>query len=234
MTAHPWSPALRAGVRKRFGQIAGMLVVYAALLFLSAGRLDWPWAWALLGLYVALIGLNAAVLLRRHPEVIAARAEAQGQKGWDRWVGGAWAIASLAGLVVAGWDVRFGWTPSLPVAAHLAGGLAYGLGFLLFSWAMTANAHFAAVVRIQPERGHRVCEAGPYQFVRHPGYAGALLQGLAAPLLLGSLWAFLPAVLANLLMVARTYLEDRDLRAELPGYAEYARRVRFRLAPGLW
>ncbi len=229
-----WTSELKAGVRKRLTQIGALLLVYALLLFLPAGRLDWTWAWVLLGLYLAMIALNALVMFRLNPEVIARRAEGEGQKGWDRIVGGLWAIAGLAGLVVAGLDVRFGWSAPLPLAWHLAGAAGYTLGFALFSWAMASNAYYSTVERVQADQGHTVCTTGPYRFVRHPGYVGAILQSLVAPLLLGSLWAFVPGALAAALMVVRTALEDRALRAELPGYAAYARSVRFRLIPGVW
>ncbi len=229
-----WTPALKAGIRKRLTQIGLLFLVYTLLLFLPAGRLDWPWAWVLLGLYLVMIAVNAVVMFRISPETIARRAEAEGQKGWDRVVGGLWAVAGLAGLIVAGLDARFGWTAPLSVGVHLAGAAGYTLGFALFSWAMASNAYFATVVRVQADQGHRVCTTGPYRFVRHPGYVGAILQSLISPLLLGSLWAFLPGVLAAGLMVVRTALEDRTLRAELPGYQDYAGAVRFRLLPGIW
>ncbi|MGB8982755.1 MAG: isoprenylcysteine carboxylmethyltransferase family protein, partial [Anaerolineales bacterium] len=89
-------------------------------------------------------------------------------------------------------------------------------------------------VRIQHERGHQVVSTGPYRFVRHPGYAGALWGYLAIPLLLDSAWAFLPAILLNGALVLRTALEDKTLQAELPGYKEFARKTRYRLFPGIW
>ncbi|MBL8055569.1 MAG: isoprenylcysteine carboxylmethyltransferase family protein [Anaerolineales bacterium] len=239
MTTHlaprpAWTPAFKAGLRKRFTQIGVLYLVYAALLFLPAGRLDWTWAWVLLGLYLGQVALNAVVLFRLNPELIARRAEGEGQKGWDRVVSGLWAVASIAGLVVAGLDQRLAWTAPLPLGLHLAGGLGYTLGFALFSWAMAANAFFSTVVRVLADRGHTVCTTGPYRFVRHPGYVGAILQALAAPLLLGSLWGLVLGGLAAVLIVVRTALEDRTLRAELAGYADYARSVRFRLLPGVW
>jgi protein-S-isoprenylcysteine O-methyltransferase Ste14 len=94
--------------------------------------------------------------------------------------------------------------------------------------------YFTAAVRIQEERGQTVCKDGPYRFVRHPGYVGANLQSLGTPLLLGSLWAFIPAILAVVLMVTRTALEDRTLQAELPGYSAYTQEVKYRLLPGIW
>jgi len=110
--------------------------------------------------------------------------------------------------------------------------LVVGLG--LTSWAMIANAYFSTAVRIQSERGHTVCSRGPYRFVRHPGYVGFILQSLSAPFLLGSIWALIPGILAAVLMVIRTALEDRTLQAELPGYPEYVQNVRYRLVPGIW
>ena len=102
------------------------------------------------------------------------------------------------------------------------------------TWAMTVNKFFSAVVRIQADRGHVVVSAGPYQLVRHPGYAGSIVATLAIPIMLGSLWGLVPAALTTLAIVVRTGREDRMLRRELRGYQAYAARTRFRLAPGIW
>jgi protein-S-isoprenylcysteine O-methyltransferase Ste14 len=96
------------------------------------------------------------------------------------------------------------------------------------------NRHFEPTVRIQTDRGHTVIDTGPYALVRHPGYVAASLLVLGMPLSLGSYWASIPAILSYLLLVVRTALEDRTLQDELPGYKEYARRVRYRLLPGVW
>jgi protein-S-isoprenylcysteine O-methyltransferase Ste14 len=89
-------------------------------------------------------------------------------------------------------------------------------------------------VRIQTDRGHTVCDTGPYRFVRHPGYVGLILQAVGVPILLGSFWALIPGVAAAVLISIRTSFEDRTLRAELPGYVDYVQRVRWRLIPGIW
>jgi len=99
---------------------------------------------------------------------------------------------------------------------------------------MASNAFFSEGVRIQEERGHVVATGGPYRYVRHPGYVGAMLAQLATPFLLGSPWAFVPGVGSVALYAVRTHLEDRTLIEELPGYREYARRIRYRLLPGVW
>ena len=145
-----------------------------------------------------------------------------------------YSLSALALLVVAGLEERWGWAPPVGAPLQWAAGIAMGLGLGLFSWSMAANAYFAVVVRVQTERGHQVVSGGPYSVVRHPGYAGTILFALAAPLLLDSPWALLPAAVLIGSLVARTALEDRTLRTELPGYGAYARRVRFRLLPGIW
>ena len=116
------------------------------------------------------------------------------------------------------------------VAAYVVLVVAYGLVL----WAMWTNRFFSSVVRIQTDRGHHVVHDGPYRFVRHPGYVGAILLGLASAVALGSLWALIPAGLMAMAVIVRTALEDATLKRELPGYAEYASRVRYRLLPGVW
>jgi protein-S-isoprenylcysteine O-methyltransferase Ste14 len=107
-------------------------------------------------------------------------------------------------------------------------------GHALLVWSMVANAYFSLIVRIQADRSHQVVSSGPYRFVRHPGYLGSILFFLSTSLLLGSWWALIPGAAAALLIVIRTALEDRTLHAELPGYADYVERVRYRLLPGIW
>ncbi len=99
---------------------------------------------------------------------------------------------------------------------------------------MLVNAFLVTTVRIQEERGHRVVTNGPYRFLRHPTYVGAILFTWGGPLLLGSWWALIPGTIAVIAFVVRTYLEDRTLQAELPGYQEYTQQVRYRLLPGVW
>jgi len=113
----------------------------------------------------------------------------------------------------------------------LAGILA---GYALGSYALVENRFFSGMVRIQTERGHQVVSSGPYRWLRHPGYAGALITYLGTPLFLDSVWGFVPVVLLAILLVVRTRLEDRTLQEELPGYRDYAGRVRYRLLPGVW
>ena len=226
---------LMAGILKRAGTMAVFFVLIAAILFLSAGRLNWTWAWVYLGICVVNVFINAPIMLRTSPETIAERGQPQETKDWDKVVGGLWALAMYIALpLVAGLDVRFGWAGGLGLDWHIAGAIAQAVGLGLTSWAMIANMYFSTAVRIQSERGHTVCRSGPYRFVRHPGYVGFVLQSLSLPLLLGSWWALVPGVIGALVMCLRTSLEDRTRQAELPGYLDYIKEVRYRLVPGVW
>jgi protein-S-isoprenylcysteine O-methyltransferase Ste14 len=224
-----------AGIAVRVGTVVVVLLLEAALLFGAAGTINWLWAWVYLGISLATMLINGAILLRTSPEMIAERGRPKETKSWDKIVSGVWGLAMYLALpLVAGLDARFGWTPALSVAWHVAGAVMLVAGYGLTTWAMFSNAYFSTAVRIQSERGHTVCRSGPYRYVRHPGYVGYLLQSLGMCFLLGSLWALLPALMAIVAMAIRTALEDRTLQAELPGYREYAQEVRYRLIPGVW
>jgi protein-S-isoprenylcysteine O-methyltransferase Ste14 len=229
-------PDLTAAILKRFAEVSIGILIIAVCLFASSGHLDWGMAWVFVGLNVVGVSINALVLLPHHQELVAERAEIKaGTKTWDVILGSvAMLLSSVVAMIIAGLDERFGWSPPLSLTVQLAAPVVWVLGFSLISWAMVSNPFFACTVRIQDERGHAVATGGPYRYVRHPGYVGFILYSLAPPVLLGSLWALIPAGLAVIALVVRTALEDRTLQEELPGYAEYAQRARYRLLPGVW
>ncbi|UCE85875.1 MAG: isoprenylcysteine carboxylmethyltransferase family protein [Deltaproteobacteria bacterium] len=214
-------------------QTAAVVLSLAGILLGAAGRLDWPMAWAFLGVYVgfavlAFVALDPALIRER------SRPGAPSER-WDiRLASVAFTFFLPLTLLVAGLDVgRFGWSPPLPSWVEIGAlGLFTG-GYAFAFWAMRVNRFFSTFVRIQTERGHRVVSEGPYACVRHPGYAGAILAALALPVALGSLLALLPASVGAALFALRTLREDRMLQARLDGYRAYARRVRWRLLPGV-
>jgi protein-S-isoprenylcysteine O-methyltransferase Ste14 len=226
---------LDVAVRRRFVQLGILIVIQAVALFLAAGRLDWLAGWAYMAVYVGFIGVNALILMPHGKELIAERsAVREDVKGWDKLVLILSAILGPGMLIVAGLDMRFGWSAPVASEVRVAALVVMILGYGLFSWAMASNAFFSAAVRLQKDRGHQVATGGPYRFARHPGYSGMMAFTPATALMLGSLWALIPAALLCVTMVIRTALEDRTLRHELDGYEEYAQRVRYRLLPGLW
>jgi len=209
-----------------------------AILFVAAGRLDWLMGWLYVGTTLALTAISRVLVVRKNPDLAVERAryrEHADIKPWDRkimpWVA---LVGPFAGLLVAGLDKRFGWSPAIPQGIQIAGLVLVILGYAFSTWALLVNRFFSAVVRIQKERGHTVVTAGPYRYVRHPGYAGGIITFPAGAIALGSLWALIPAALTVTLTVVRTALEDRTLQEELAGYKEYAGRVRYRLLPGIW
>jgi protein-S-isoprenylcysteine O-methyltransferase Ste14 len=232
------SPETRREIVKWIVQVVLGLAGYGLILFLSAGRADWVWGWALLIVVAAFLAAHPLILIPINPELLAEREHgitAKGVKAWDRWIAGlAAGVFPITSWVVAGLDVRWNWTGPISLAYHVGGLIVMALGFTLFLWAMASNAFFAEGVRIQQERGHTVAAGGPYRYVRHPGYVGAILSQVTTPFLLGSVWALIPSVASAVLYVARTYLEDKTLREELQGYKEYAQQTRYRLLPGVW
>jgi protein-S-isoprenylcysteine O-methyltransferase Ste14 len=206
-----------------------------AVLFVSAGRIDWAAGWAHVLLTLAYVAGTGAVVIPWNPDLLAERlSPRKGAKTWDVLIMSIVGVVLIALYVVGGLDERHGWSVGIAPAGQVAAGVVMGLGYALTVWATAANRFFSLIVRIQEERGHVVATSGPYRWVRHPGYVGGILVYLAGPILLGSWWALLPAILASFLMVLRTALEDRTLQAELAGYREYAGRVRYRLLPGVW
>jgi protein-S-isoprenylcysteine O-methyltransferase Ste14 len=225
---------IESRVRLIVATVAG-LGCFAGIIFWPAGRFDWLEGWLYFGVVTMSLCSSFVYLRRVNPAVIEHRLRlGKGTKSWDKLWSLVFTPLFLAIYVVAGFDaVRYQWTTMSLWLWPL--GLALWLpGYVLFAWAMGVNPFFEKTVRIQTERGHRVIDTGPYRFVRHPGYLGFFGWSLSTPLLLGSWWALLPAMLSIVAIVIRTALEDKTLREELTGYREYAGRVRYRLMPGVW
>ena len=219
---------------KRFLPIVFSLAITSVCLFASAGRWDWPNAWVLLGLNFA-ASLASTALLSRSPDLLEERSNVKAGKDWDKpIVGFVVLVGPMATWITAGLDTRLHWSDGMPLSASLAAVVVAAVSAALLAWAMHANRFFSSVVRIQKDRGHVVVTGGPYRFVRHPGYSGMSAFLLATPLILNSRWAFVPAAITVAITGVRTFLEDRTLHDELDGYAEYARRVKYRLMPPVW
>jgi protein-S-isoprenylcysteine O-methyltransferase Ste14 len=211
------------------------LLILVLFLFVPAGSISWARGWLFLLVVVILLGAAALYLWRINPEIFAARSRIHpGTKRWDRILLGFLFPAMIAIVPVGALDdARFHWSR----VSWWFVGLGYFLltiALAITTWAQAVNRFFEPGVRIQTERGHHVVDTGPYAIIRHPGYLAACLLFAGIALALGSWWALIPAAFAALLIIMRTKWEDRMLHAELDGYAAYAKRVRFRLVPGVW
>ncbi len=208
-----------------------MIVGLGAPVFAGAGRWDLPFAWAY---FAVLISAMVVIMLVADKDLLRERAKPPAG-GVDRGLRFIAMPFFLAHLLVAGLDVgRYHWSGQLSVGVQIGALIALALSLVLSGWAMRVNRFYSPVVRIQSERGHHVITAGPYAWIRHPGYTGALVMIIVGGPALGSWWSGLVLVPMLVLILRRVVIEDRYLHENLPGYAAYATRVRYRLAPCIW
>lgn len=217
--------------------IAAYVSIPLALL-ICGGDYGWWHAW-IYALLIVVAGIGGRIWgEQRHPGLLAVRQDPDNIKGaqaWDKVLAPLMALTLVfPPIIVAGLDHRYDWSPALPLWVNALGFILILIGYAFASWALAENAFFSSVVRIQTDRGHVLCDSGPYRIVRHPGYAGNVLALLGIVLALGSLWALIPVVTAWIIAAIRTALEDRFLLEELPGYPDYALRVRYRLIPWIY
>jgi protein-S-isoprenylcysteine O-methyltransferase Ste14 len=213
------------------------IVVIPFLPLIISQRWNWWEAWVYAILAILGFAISRALAARRHPDLLAERArflQHEDAKAWDKL------LSPLVGLggglipLVAGLDALYGWSPSFSLPVKIIALILILAGYALGSYALIENRFFSGMVRIQKDRDHHVISSGPYRWVRHPGYAGALLTYLVTPLFLDSGWAYLPVFCLTIVLVIRTSLEDQTLQEELTGYREYTKRVQYRLIPGIW
>ncbi|MHC4740080.1 MAG: methyltransferase family protein [Planctomycetota bacterium] len=227
----------KSGIKILVGTFLGP-VAQGVLVFGCAGDMAMPRVWLFVALSLVNLFGGMVVMAVVNPELVNHRGDWKKKKDtkwWDKILVPLFGIVAFyVVMVVAGLDVgRYQWS-NLSVGFSIAGAVAFVAGTILMYWAMLVNTHFEATVRIQKDRNHKVITAGPYKIVRHPGYVGAILWVASAPLIIGSAYGMIPAITAVLILIIRTFLEDKTLRSELNGYSEYAQKVRYRLLPGLW
>lgn len=212
-----------------------LFFVLVLTLFISAGRLDYWQGWLFIAILVVLL-ISSLRQFSDKTDLVRERLNpGPGTKPWDKVLMALYLPFAFGLLIVGGLDAgRFGWTGTLPTWIYPVSIVVYLASFGFTRWAMRINPWFSSVVRIQTDRDQMVVRDGPYRLVRHPGYLGMILSFMSVPLVLGSLWALVPAAAVTLVLIVRTCLEDRALREELPGYADYAAHVRYRLLPGVW
>ena len=219
-------------------RLVAVYLLIPLMLLICGGDLGWWQAW-LYCLLILAAGIGGRMWAeQRHPGLTAERQNienVQNAKAWDKVLAPLMAVSvGYPMVIVAGLDHRYIWSPEFPLWLNVMGLILISLGYAFAAWALAENRFFSSVVRIQTDRGHVVCDTGPYRFVRHPGYAGNIPPLFGIVLALGSVWTLIPAVVASIIAVIRTLLEDQTLQDELPGYRDYARRVRYRLIPGIY
>jgi len=212
-----------------------LLIILAVLLFLPAGKLNWPQAWAL----IVAVGIFFIIYIfwgiLRDPEQTQERSQvAENVKRWDRVIMGIYTVLLPTVFIIAGFDVgRFGWSKA-PLSVQLVGWIGLILAAALIFWTVRTNTYLSRYARIQDDREQKVIISGPYRFVRHPMYLGILILFSCIGPALSSLFALIPSAVIDILFIIRTAKEDKMLRKELEGYRAYTQQVRYRLLPGIW
>ena len=218
-------------------QLLLFIIVIPFLPLLISWSWDWWEAWVYGFINVLGFTISRAMAAKRNPDLISERAQFMKHENvfnWDKIL--APLVVLGGGLIplVVGLDELLNWSPAFSILIKIIALAIILTGYIWGSYALIQNRFFSGMVRIQSDRGHQVITSGPYRWMRHPGYAGAILTYLATPLFLDSGWAFVPAVFLVIVLVIRTSLEDKVLQVELEGYSEYADKVRYRLFPGVW
>lgn len=210
-------------------------ILFGVFLFGAAGRLDLPMFWAYLAVNFAIGLAGILIMAQRHPDLIQYRTRLGASDIPDQLYRWALGLGFASHYLIAGLDAgRFHWSGNIPLSVQIVGLLGYTGGVGFSTWASLVNPFFTGEVRIQEDRGQHVIQSGPYQLVRHPGYTGGAMFMLFSGVALGSWWSILPMALVVVTLIRRTALEDRLLQQRLPGYADYAGKVHFRLVPGVW
>lgn len=215
------------------------MTLFAVALMWPAGTWQWWEAWVLVGLWTVYGLVMMIYLLRNDPALLAERLKLvplhKEQKVWDKALMLLFFIAGIGLYLLPGFDVmRYEWSDPLPVWVRVIAMLVHVPCFVLLGWIMRENTYLSRVVKIDKERGHKVITTGPYALVRHPMYTVVIILLFAVPVALGSRFALIISLFLMVLLIVRTYLEDRTLHAELVGYPEYAKQTIYRLIPGLW
>lgn len=217
--------------------VSGILKVLSFILLIiwGAGRLDYWQGWVFFGIMMT-GAITISYLFRNKKDLIKERSKpGPGMKWWDKifWV---FHVLSYFGLFIIGIldGGRYLWTENIPIYVYVIAYIIFLSSYVLIVWAMYVNAFFSSVVRIQKDRGQKVCQDGPYKYVRHPGYTGVLFIFPSMAIVLGSYWALIPGFVGTIAIIIRTILEDKTLQKELEGYKEYTKKTKYRLIPYIW
>ena len=208
---------------------------FLLIIFISAGRINYWQGWLYAIICIISVLLNSFAL-KNKDELAAERSGVKsGTKSWDKIILGLSAVTLIITYIVAGLDSgRFQWSPRFHWGINAIGAILILLGEVIFLMAQKQNKFFSSLLRIQTDRGHTVCDTGIYKIIRHPAYFGNIITAIGIPLILGSIWGFIPSVVSIFLTIIRTSLEDKTLINELDGYRDYTYKTRYRLLPYIW
>jgi protein-S-isoprenylcysteine O-methyltransferase Ste14 len=227
---------MQVNVKLLIGQSAALFVLFALALFLPAGTIAWLAGWIFLGLFFGFYLAVTVWLFQHNPGLVQERMRlsTSDQQGWDQVLFPLIFVLFFVWLILMALDaVRFQWS-QVPVWLQIVGIILLVCSFYLLFLTFQENSYLSPVVRIQEERGQTVISTGPYHYVRHPMYAAIVIFMAGTALLLGSWYGIVLGLILGVILARRAVLEERTLRAELPGYGAYMAQVKYRLIPYVW
>lgn len=210
--------------------ICGLLMV-GLLIFLPAGTLQYTYGWLLIGLLFVPMLIAGFVMLHNSPEFLKKRLDAKEKQGTQKGVVALSGLMFIAGFVVAGLDYRFGWS-RMPLPVTIIASVLFLVAYVLYAEVMRENAYLSRTVKV--EEGQTVVDTGLYGIVRHPMYMATILLFLMIPVVLGSWYALIAFAFYPAIIIVRLKDEEDLLSRELPGYAEYKQKVKYRIIPFIW
>jgi len=210
--------------------LSGLLMV-VLLIFLPAGTIGYTNGWILLGLLFGPMLIAGFVMFFKSPTFLAKRLDAKEKQATQKGVLALSGLMFLAGFVVAGLDFRFGWS-KMPPAVTIIAAVLFLAAYALYAEVMRENAYLSRTIKV--EEGQKVIDTGLYGVVRHPMYMATVLLFLMMPIVLGSWYALIIFAFYPAIIIVRLTDEEKLLARELPGYAEYMRKVRYRIIPFIW
>jgi protein-S-isoprenylcysteine O-methyltransferase Ste14 len=214
-----------------FLRIGLAIPIFALVVLLPAWKWDYWQGWLYLLILYIPIFFVLYYLLKNDPALLQRRMRMREKESVQRRIILLSLVYFLVAFTIPGLDVRFGWS-NVPAWVSLVADVLVLIGYMTFVWVLMVNSYLSRTVEV--EAGQKVVSTGPYAIVRHPMYAGISLMYVATPVALGSFWALIPALFIVPLLVVRLRNEEQVLLRDLPGYAEYTQKVKYRLLPGIW
>lgn len=209
-------------------------IIFSAILFISAGKIDFLQGWIFFVTNV-IASIMSAISIKDIDIIKERSTIKKDAKSWDKKILALSAVFYLLTIIIAGFDAgRFNWSPDFNIGIFILGAFLILAGNSIFLIAKNQNKFFSAIVRIQTDRGHSVCDKGLYKIVRHPGYLGMSISLIGLPVTVGSMWCFIPILISIVLLLVRTNLEDKTLINELDGYYSYTQKTKYKLIPYIW
>ena len=221
----------KRGIVKNFTS----LIIEFLVLFGSAGTLYWVGGWIYIGYRFSYQVFYISILMIVNPQLLNERGKfnLKETKLYDKYFLISYYLLGPSMFILAGLNVRYQW-PSIPFLAVYPSIAIIIFTTIIALWAQISNSHFLMSSRNDKLGSQQVCTIGPYRYIRHPGYFSLIFQWFCYPIVLGSLFCFIPALIFVALIFVRTYYEDKTLKIELKGYKEYSKTTKYKIFPYIW